>query len=309
MSSSKASSSGPAWANLIRSWGPVVLGLLFLVAGIAKVLDPWSFLGSLGGYGVPGWMRTPVALVLPAVEIGVAVMLLLRWNVRLAATAAAALMAVFLVAVGYGWAAGTLDECGCFGPMMEREPRDAFLMDLAFMAIAVGVCVWTPTSRVRFDWRATALAVASVAALGTSVFGYTSGPSGASAAALGRTMDMREVDLERGEHLLYLFHHECPHCAAMSPRVSEYTKDGALPPVVGLTYETSGSDVNRYRESYDLQMPVQVLPPQTFIRITGEGSVPQLVYLRDGATVEVWKGILPEPAELRRSLRARGSTP
>ena len=305
MPSSKASSSGPAWANLIRSFGPVILGLLFLVAGIAKVLDPWSFLGSLGGYGVPGWMRTPVALVLPAVEVGVGVMLLLRWQVRLAATVAAALMAVFLVAVGYGWAAGTLQECGCFGPMMEREPRDAFLMDLAFMLIALGVCVWTPATRSRTDWRAAALAIASFAALGMSFVGYTSGPSGASAAALGRTMDMREVDLERGEHLLYLFHHECPHCAAMSPRVSEYTKDGALPPVVGLTYETSGSDVNSYRKRYDLQVPVQVLPPQTFIRITGEGSVPQLVYLRDGETVRVWKGILPEPAELRRSLRAR----
>ena len=189
---------------------------------------------------------------------------------------------------------------------MEREPRDAFLMDLAFMAIALGVCVWTPTARSRADWRAAAFGIASVAALGMSFVGYTSGPSGASAAALGRTMDMREVDLERGEHLLYLFHHECPHCAAMSPRVSKYTKDGSLPPVVGLTYETSGPDVNRYRESYDLQMPVQVLPPQTFIRVTGEGSVPQLVYLRDGATVEVWRGILPEPDELRRSLRAHG---
>ncbi len=305
MPSNKASSSGPAWVNLIRSFGPVILGLLFVVAGIAKVLDPWSFLGSLSGYGVPGWMRTPVALLLPAIEVGVGVMLLLRWQVRLAATAAAALMAVFLVAVGYGWAAGTLDECGCFGPMMEREPRDAFLMDLAFMGIALGVCVWTPAARPRTDWRAAALAIASVAALGMSFVNYTSGPSGASAAALGRTMDMREVDLERGEHLLYLFHHECPHCAAMSPRVSEYTKDGALPPVVGLTYETSGSDVNSYRERYDLQMPVQVLPPQTFIRVTGEGSVPQLVYLRDGETVEVWRGILPEPDELRRNLRAR----
>ena len=304
MPSSKVSSVGAAWPNLVRSLGPFILGLLFVVAGIAKVLDPWSFLGSLGGYGVPGWMRTPVALVLPGVEVGVGVMLLLRWRVRLAATVAAALMAVFLVAVGYGWAAGTLDECGCFGPMMEREPRDAFLMDLAFMAIALGVCIWTPSTSPRADWRAAVFGIASVAALGMSVVGYTSGPQGASAVALGRTMDMREVDLERGEHLLYLFHHECPHCATMSPRVSKYTKDGLLPQVVGLTYETSGSDVNSYRERYDLQMPVQVLPPQTFIRVTGEGSVPQLVYLRNGATMQTWKGILPEPAELRRSVRA-----
>ncbi len=305
MPSKKDSAPGAGLSGMIRSFGPVILGLMFLIAGVAKVLDPWSFLGSLGGYGVPGWMRTPVALVLPAVEVGVAVMLLVRWRVRLAATVAAALMTVFLVAIGYGWAAGTLDECGCFGPMMEREPRDAFLMDLAFMAIAVGVCVWTPVARSRADWRAATLGIASVAALGMSFVGYNSGPSGASAAALGRTMDMREVDLERGEHLLYLFHHECPHCAAMSPRVSEYTKDAALPPVVGLTFETSGGDVNSYRERYDLQMPVQVLPPQTFVRVTGEGSVPQLVYLRDGETVEVWRGILPPPAELRRDLRAR----
>ena len=128
------------------------------------------------------------------------------------------------------------------------------------------------------------------------------GPTGL-AAVSGGALDPRSVDLQRGEHLLYMFHYECPHCAEMSPRVAEYTRDGALPPVVGLTFLTPQSEVDRYLQRYGMSIPVQVLPPQQFTSITGEGAVPQLVYLRDGEIVRTWLGLLPEAAELRDALR------
>ena len=131
------------------------------------------------------------------------------------------------------------------------------------------------------------------------------GPSGLRAIrAVPADEELRGLDLASGEYLLYLFHHECPHCAEMSPRVAAYSHEADLPPVVGLTFLTSRSDIDRYRQRYDLRMPVQVMPPQMFTRVTGEGGVPQLVYLRDGEIERTWIGILPEVAALRRTLAA-----
>lgn len=288
----------PAWAV----WGRVALGLMFLVAGVGKTLDPWSFLSALGSYGVPEVLRTPVAMTLPAIEVVVGVLLVAGWATRFAAAAAAVMMAMFIAAIGYGVWLGTLEECGCFGPFIQRSPRDAALIDLAMLAVAIAVWKVVPARKtVLAGWRGATLAGLGLASIAITTVLVVSGPTGVSAVS-GGALDMRSVNLREGEHLLYLFHYECPHCAEMSPRVAEYAKDPTLPPVVGLTFRTPEDELDRYLQKYGMSIPAQVLAPQQFIGITGEGAVPQLVYVRDGRVQRSWLGLLPMVDELREEL-------
>src|SRR3712207_9366258 len=64
---------------------------------------------------LPEALVGPVAFGLPVVEIVVGLALLVGVSVRAAALASAALMAVFLAAVGQAWARGLQIDCGCFG--------------------------------------------------------------------------------------------------------------------------------------------------------------------------------------------------
>lgn len=294
----------PPPGPLLR-WGPVALGLLFVVAGASKVLDPWSFYSALPGYGVTGLARSLLAVLLPPFEVALGVALLARWGLRQTVPAAAAFLGVFVLAIGYGWWRGSLQECGCFGPLLERSPGEAMAVDLAFLALAVVVA---RAGRGRLaaleGWQKGLLGAIGVVTLGITVSFLQSGPSGLQAIeAVPAEAEFRALDLEQGEYLVYMFHHECPHCAEMSPRVAAYTHEPGLPRVVGLTFLTSRRDIDRYRDKYDLRIPVQVMPPQMFTRVTGEGGVPQLVYLRDGRIERTWIGILPEPASLRRTLQ------
>lgn len=307
MASKKRAGKRPAppepWHARVLPWARMALGLMFLVAGASKAVDPWSFLTALGSYGVPSALRVPVAVALPAVEIVVGVLLLAGWATRLASAAAGVMLALFIVAIGYGAWLGTLEECGCFGPFIQRSPRDAALIDLVMAGIAYAV--WRgakTTGSALAGWRAATVAGVGLMAIAAASINIAAGPSGI--AAVGGALDARSVDLSTGEHLLYLFHYECPHCAEMSPRVAEYTRDAALPPVVGVTFRTPQSEVDRYLQQYGMSIPVRVLPPQQFVSITGEGAVPQLVYLRDGEIVRTWLGLLPEAPELRAALRA-----
>lgn len=303
--SGKKPKAGPALTGPLMRWGPMVVGAMFLVAGLGKVFDPWSFYSALPGYGVEGPLRSLLAAVLPAFEVALGVALLARWGVRQTSLMAVAFLAVFVAAISYGWWQGTLQECGCFGPFLKRSPRDALLIDLGFLALAAVVWKRARGGRAVFEgWHKAVLGFVGVVALTVSLSLLQVGPSGVRAATsvpLGE--EMQAVDLETGEHLLYLFHHECPHCADMTPLVAAYAHEGGLPPVAGFTFRTSQRQIDRYRDKYDLRIPVQVLPGETFTRITGDGGVPQLVYVQDGELKRTWIGLLPQAAELRRALR------
>ena len=284
-------------------WGSIALGVLFLVAGASKVLDPWSFHAALPGYGITGAFRSLLSVLVPALEIVLGVALVTRWRVRQASLAAGAFLGVFIVAISFGWWRGTLDECGCFGAMLERSPPEAIAIDVVFLTLAVAV--WRGSASVgsgikNKDWQQSAtLAGAGVFATVVTVLLLLTGPSGLRATEGGEpNPEMRAVDLSQGDHLLYLFHHQCPHCARMSPLVAEYTRDAALPPVVGFTNRTTRQEIDAYRDRYELRIPVQNLPRKQFARITGEISVPQLVFARDGKIVRTWATVFPDADEL-----------
>lgn len=282
-------------------WARVAVGVMFLVAGVGKTFDPMSFLSALGSYGVPEASRAPIAMILPALEIVVGALLVAGWATRTAAAAATGMMALFIGAIGYGVWLGTLEECGCFGPFIQRSPRDAALIDLAMLVLAIAVWSYSPVRKIALaNWRGAALAGLGLASISIAMVLGVSGSTGV--VAVGGALDMRSVDLRQGEHLLYLFHYECPHCAEMSPRVAEYTRDPELPPVVGLTFRTPADELDRYLKKYGLAIPAQELEPQEFLRITGEGSVPQLVYVRDGKVQRSWLGLLPLVDELRQAI-------
>jgi uncharacterized membrane protein YphA (DoxX/SURF4 family) len=104
----------------IRLWASsaarLLLGLVFVVAGVLKLPDPAAAARAVRAYRLlPEALVGPVAFGLPVVEIAVGAALLAGVVVRTAAIAAVVLTAGFLVAVGSAWARGLQIDCGCFG--------------------------------------------------------------------------------------------------------------------------------------------------------------------------------------------------
>lgn len=101
-------------AHLLR----VGLGLLFLFAGVLKLVDLPSFLRDVLAYNMvagpaAGWL----AVILPVFEVVVGLCLVLG---RLRAGSFAAVMAMavlFLFVHGYALSRGLEVRCGCFGAM------------------------------------------------------------------------------------------------------------------------------------------------------------------------------------------------
>ncbi len=93
----------------------IVYVLLFLYAGINKLLDSRSFAIVIDAFGlVPDPLIMPIAIVLPILEIVAAVGLL--FDVHGSLGLVTGLLVFFMAVVSYGIWMGLDIDCGCFGP-------------------------------------------------------------------------------------------------------------------------------------------------------------------------------------------------
>jgi uncharacterized membrane protein YphA (DoxX/SURF4 family) len=94
----------------------VVLGVIMLWAGIAKVTEPSQALRAVQAYRIlPPSLDDIVAVALPLLEIAVGVLLVIGLGTRLASGIAGVLMVVFVAGVASAWIRGLSIDCGCFG--------------------------------------------------------------------------------------------------------------------------------------------------------------------------------------------------
>jgi uncharacterized membrane protein YphA (DoxX/SURF4 family) len=93
----------------------VVYVVLFLYAGINKLMNPRAFATVIDAFGlVPDPIIMPIALALPILEIFAAVGLL--FDLRGILGLVTGLLVFFMAVVSYGIWLGLDIDCGCFGP-------------------------------------------------------------------------------------------------------------------------------------------------------------------------------------------------
>jgi len=99
-----------------------ILAVVFAFAAVPKLIDPGSFAADLENYRVlPEHLVGHAALYLPALELAVAVALLLPNYRQGAAVLAAAMLLVFAVAMAQARVRGIDLSCGCFGAAFESK--------------------------------------------------------------------------------------------------------------------------------------------------------------------------------------------
>ena len=89
---------------------------MFIYAGVIKVIEPLVFADSVAGFRMlpNGWI-TPVALVLPMLEVLVGLAMVVGLRRRTCARILTVLCAVFAVALIQALVRGIEVDCGCFG--------------------------------------------------------------------------------------------------------------------------------------------------------------------------------------------------
>src|SRR5512135_1360617 len=101
--------------NILHVAVRVALGLVFVYAGILKIIDPVAFAGSVAAYKIlPYGLNYLVAAILPWVEVICGALLVAGYRVRAAACIIIAMNLVFMVALASTIVRGLDIDCGCF---------------------------------------------------------------------------------------------------------------------------------------------------------------------------------------------------
>jgi putative oxidoreductase len=117
------------------------LGLVFLYAGIIKIIDPVAFAGSVAAYKImPYALNYLIAAVLPWVEVTCGLLLVIGYRVRAASCIVIVMNLVFIAALGSTIVRGLNVDCGCFRQGGEKTPAWlAILRDVVFLAAAISL--------------------------------------------------------------------------------------------------------------------------------------------------------------------------
>jgi hypothetical protein len=131
------------WIYKLSRWS---IGLIFIYAGIIKLLDPRTFAVLIDAYGiVPEILLIPLAIMLPALELAAGIGLL--FDTEKSLSIISGLLLLFIAILGYGIWMGLDVDCGCFGP---EDPevkafhglRTTLYRDLVMLVTVVFIYGW-----------------------------------------------------------------------------------------------------------------------------------------------------------------------
>jgi thiol-disulfide isomerase/thioredoxin/uncharacterized membrane protein YphA (DoxX/SURF4 family) len=122
----------------------MLLAVVFVAAGVGKLLDISGSRRAVADFGVPEAAARSIGVLLPLAELAVAVTLVFQPSARWGALGAALLLAAFIAGIGSALARGEQPDCHCFGQIHSAPAgrgtlaRNGVLAAFAVVIVAYG---------------------------------------------------------------------------------------------------------------------------------------------------------------------------
>ncbi len=120
----------------------LLLVMVFLVSGLAKLADLTGSQKAMKDFGLPKVLAAPLGLLLPFVELAVAVVLLPAASAWWGAIGALALLLIFIGSISYNLAQGRNPDCHCFGQLQSEPIGWPTVVRNVILAAIAGLVVW-----------------------------------------------------------------------------------------------------------------------------------------------------------------------
>ncbi len=102
----------------------VLIGVIFVYASLYKIWEPAEFAVSIRNYMIlPVSWSNVIAIILPWIELGTGLLLILGIFTRPAALITTGMLGIFLVAMIYAYSIGLDIDCGCFSSAASSQGK------------------------------------------------------------------------------------------------------------------------------------------------------------------------------------------
>lgn len=129
----------------------LVVGGMFIWAGVSKIIDPLGFAQNIANYRVfPEGISFFLALALPWIEVICGVLLILGIFCSASALLLSGFLAVFLVLSTVTILRGIDIDCGCFGSLSGKVDYKLILMDGVLLFFSLNIYFSRKAVRIKF---------------------------------------------------------------------------------------------------------------------------------------------------------------
>jgi uncharacterized membrane protein YphA (DoxX/SURF4 family) len=208
----------PGWKTSLNWISAILTSVLFMVAGLWKVTDPYGAAARLAQARVPEKLSLAAALLLGIAETVAAVLILVPRFRKWGAWLGSALLVAFMIYIGANYTALHGAECNCF-PWIKRAVGPGFFVgDAVMLLFAVLAGFWAGPAQSKRS--------AIIVACAVTVFAMVS--YGASAVKLHGTkapstitVDGKPFSTQQGRVFIFFFDPECTHCLDAGKRMAK----------------------------------------------------------------------------------------
>ena len=129
----------------------LVVGGMFIWAGVSKIIDPLGFAQNIANYRIfPEGISFFLALVLPWIEVICGVFLILGIFRSASTLLLSGFLAVFLVLITVTIIRGIDIDCGCFGSLSRKVDYKLILEDSILLFFSLNIYFSRKAVRVKF---------------------------------------------------------------------------------------------------------------------------------------------------------------
>jgi uncharacterized membrane protein YphA (DoxX/SURF4 family) len=208
----------PMWKRFASHTASLLTAILFLVSGVWKIIDPFTFRTLVEQLKVPYALSTPLTLSLGVGETFAAVLILVprfrRWGAWLAVLMLVGFMGY--MAVNYSTLSGK--DCSCF-PFVKRAVSPGFFISDAVMVLIAALAAWW--SEKSTGVRNALVVLGAIAVFSAVSFGVNAARQSGADAPESVVVDGRPFQLRHGKIFLYFYDPQCMHCEAAARAMSK----------------------------------------------------------------------------------------
>jgi peroxiredoxin len=128
--------------DIVILFARLLLGAVFVVAGVAKLADREGSRRAVADFGVPVALAAPLGVLLPLAELAVAVALIPTSTALWGAVGALVLLLLFVAGIGVNLARGRRPDCRCFGQLHSSPAGWSTLARNGVLAAIAALVVW-----------------------------------------------------------------------------------------------------------------------------------------------------------------------
>ncbi|MEO0837785.1 MAG: MauE/DoxX family redox-associated membrane protein [Cyanobacteria bacterium J06643_5] len=296
----------PIFTDLSFFHTSLLVGIVFLFTGIAKLIEPWKFVDHISKLQLLKSRQSTVftALIFTAIETALGVALILEVLPKIIIPVSILLLIGLMILTYWSTSTGRTEDCGCYNGWVKISPIQSLALDIIYIVLLIFAAInGNYQSTVLWKWM---LVLATLVTSGALAFGsleyfHKNGNPYIDLTPLRANRlwkpewlgEDSNSKLMSGEKIVIFLSPQCPQCKKWLNvlKVVHYRDD--LPEVTGAIAITKIEQGQQFVDSYGLNFPVLVLDQKQYDKLAIM-VVPTAVLLEDGIIKEKWVGLIPE---------------